>query len=124
MNQMNLDELTYYIRLVFAMGQNRGAGDELEMNLQTECQVHRSSYKFMNCDLEAEMKKLIEWQISEDWLFEVVLGGKKHMFGFLIAPAAIHFRCFKLRLVLMNEGYLYLNDEVIKLRWRLKNNER
>lgn len=43
MNLMNLDELTYYLRLYFVMGLFRGVRDELVMNLTLGSQVHQSS---------------------------------------------------------------------------------
>jgi len=60
------------------------------------------------------MKRLRhEIQISDDWCFEIDWK-KRWGFGFLIAPAAIHFRVWRLWLSLVNEGYLRMTDDLIK----------
>lgn len=54
-----------------------------------------------------------ENQLSKEWCFEIDLK-KRWGFGFLIAPAAIHFRVWRLWFSLVHEGYLYITDDLIK----------
>jgi len=69
------------------------------------------------------MKRLFnhQFQLSPEWCFEIDWK-TSYAFGFLIAPAAIHFRIWRLWFSLVNEGYLYAVDGALKrdFWWREK----
>ncbi len=54
-----------------------------------------------------------ENQLSKEWCFEIDFK-KRWSFGFLVAPAAIHFRMWRLWFSLVHEGYLHITDDLIK----------
>lgn len=61
------------------------------------------------------MKRKYYFELSEDWTFEIDLKCPVKRFGFLFAPAAIHFRIGGVWLSLINTAHLYLADKLLKL---------